>query len=1003
MTEAQLCNIKIASLAKKYDKGSVKMPRTRLFAPLQMTLCWDDGVQQNVPLLYTGCSGANRDVLFTNKFAVKLQWLDPSKAKGWTPNKDEWKMAPRLWGFIPHVYGYFDVNIENRPYSALVVRKVPSTVSAFLGDLMREPLTRKLLTRVLDLLVDTVRQMCAYAGSEHKCKLADWHAENLGIDRHGVCLLDWERTEYLPKLSAYRRIKGAMKTFLAWIPQLENIPTAICDLPECRMEWMRKLEQIQAHFARWWPKFQGSDALPTPPELEALSVQLMANFASDVTTSRQGELSACPVAERRDCPRAGAERVRVEKRVYTGAKVTEAFQTVERPGERRPWMSRVSHKAREGEEGCTSQPKGDSGKKGAKVKKADLHNAEPRASRESCVKWPKVENEAGKGGRVQEEGAPAVKLTRERHQPVPWSSREFCGKRRRIEDTAEKGGRVKEEGAPAVESSRGRHQPVPMVSHRNRDVDEHSERRVKKLEKAAMPRVEDNVGKGERVKEEDAPAVGSIRASHQPVFRASRVSGAKRLRGDDTAEKGGRLKEEGAPAVESSRGRYQPVSMVSHEAREEDKQSERRVKKLEKAALTSEIRSTMEAELEQLLCEDKEADVLYARLLLREGSLKQKNLNDLVHSRGGDVFQEIFAGFFRRCSDGEVKSITAEQMFAVVETMLRNNGWLESRRSATTSGSAPPHGPPPPAPAPHPLLPPPPPPPAQPGKECCRGVSSSAAADEPYPWTPESKSCPAAKNHQLPPPPPLPMKEGCLGVPSPAAADESSAAASVKQCPWMRVKQYLSTLESQLCPAAKYQRTLERNDWRRHHTADSLGYCSLQERYVNHQWAKGHGRPKYTRKVLDEASLLLRCLHAHLRPLVVDCYEAIPPWERQYNNVTLPRSARADAENVNEHWVRPYGAKLLGEFDEAKVNISAAYAVDTAAVLEAWLWKKVSTDGQKRFLTPPYGLKRCRCDFGWPNFSITYDQLRIVIGKTMNDYNMARYIGFWEVESSART
>ena len=75
------------------------------------------------------------------------------------------------------------------------------------------------------------------------------------------------------------------------------------------------------------------------------------------------------------------------------------------------------------------------------------------------------------------------------------------------------------------------------------------------------------------------------------------------------------------------------------------------------------------------------------------------------------------------------------------------------------------------------------------------------------------------------------MKEGCLGVPSPAAADESSAAASVKQCPWMRVKQYLSTLESQLCPAAKYQRTLERNDWRRHHTADSLGYCALGLRF----------------------------------------------------------------------------------------------------------------------------------------------------------------------------
>ena len=61
-----------------------------------------------------------------------------------------------------------------------------------------------------------------------------------------------------------------------------------------------------------------------------------------------------------------------------------------------------------------------------------------------------------------------------------------------------------------------------------------------------------------------------------------------------------------------------------------------------------------------------------------------------------------------------------------------------------------------------------------------------------------------------------------------------------------------------------HQRALEEIEWRRRHTADSLGYCALRVRHENHQWVKGHGPPRHTRRVLDQASLLLRCLHAHL-------------------------------------------------------------------------------------------------------------------------------------------
>ena len=71
------------------------------------------------------------------------------------------------------------------------------------------------------------------------------------------------------------------------------------------------------------------------------------------------------------------------------------------------------------------------------------------------------------------------------------------------------------------------------------------------------------------------------------------------------------------------------------------------------------------------------------------------------------------------------------------------------------------------------------------------------------------------------------------------------------------------------------------------------------------------------------------------------------------------------------------------------------------AVLEAWLWNKVSTDGQKRFLTPRPGFKRCKPELGRPNFYMTYEEFRFVIGKTMSDYSMARYTGFCKTKAGA--
>ena len=187
--------------------------------------------------------------------------------------------------------------------------------------------------------------------------------------------------------------------------------------------------------------------------------------------------------------------------------------------------------------------------------------------------------------------------------------------------------------------------------------------------------------------------------------------------------------------------------------------------------------------------------------------------------------------------------------------------------------------------------------------------------------------------------------------------------------------------DRELCWAAVHQRALQTAASRRTgFVLDPSSHCPLQDRYEAGKWAAGHGMPRHTREVLDQASLLLRCLHAHLYTFVMERCRG-----------ELPRSARAEDECVSEHWVRPYGAKLLDAFNEMNVNISTADVVDTTTVLASWLWKKVSTHAQKRFLTPPPGEKRCKSELGWPDFFLTYDEFWEVIWNTMGDYFVARY------------
>ena len=592
--------------------GAIRqLPRTKLYTPLQVKLVWSDGTTQTLALVYRGISGMKRDVLFTDcprmPLVVKLQ--DDSifgllRDGRWSPNEDEMDVAHALHDLIPKVYGLWNLRIGYTHCSALVLQKVSSTVPAFFKDLMRRPLPADLLLGALDVLINILKQMCAYAGPEHQFRLDDWHAHYLGIEQKHVYLLDWVAIEYRPELSDYQRIKRAMKSFLriptyqaSWFQFLKGyIPGESLSLLASRTDWMRVLGQIWQYLGgMWWPRFHGKK-LPTTEQLD------------DLTTELTVKLTTFPI-----------------------------------------WM---------------------------------------------C-------------------------------------NRLFL------------------------------HHPLAPLQVDGEDSNSNS-----------------------GAEDADVEAVPSATRERRP--REQRASYEARTKG---------------ARVENVKG-------------------------------------------------DKKVRAKRAR-----GEKAEKDAN------------------------------------AKLQRALEGNEWRR-RHMADLLGY------------------------------CLR---------ERY------------ENHH---------------------------------------------------------RALEEIEWRRCHTADSLGYCALRVRHENHQWVKGHGPPRHTRRVLDQASLLLRCLHAHLHKVGMDRFLEIPPWSRQ--GLKLPWSARPEGDYVNEHWVRKHGARLLDAFDEAQVDISTAYVTDIAAVLKSWLWKKVSTDGQKRFLTPPPGFKRCRSELGWPNFSISYDEFRVVIGKTMSDYSMASYIGYWETSDSDR-
>ncbi|MCH2143490.1 MAG: hypothetical protein MK077_10910, partial [Phycisphaerales bacterium] len=200
--------------------------------------------------------------------AVKLQTLP---TVDWHPNSDELALAPSLKGLIPAVYGCFEVEIGPSRCSALVVQAVSSTVQTFFDEMMRAPLTKNSFAVMLDVLIETLKQMCVYAGFPHAFRLGDWHAYNLGMERKRVYLIDWEDTRYSPMMTAYRRISPAMKTFLKWIPEFQ--PAKIQEDVGFRTAWMRLLEKIQQHLGRWWRTFHGGD-LPTPSQLDTLLSEL---------------------------------------------------------------------------------------------------------------------------------------------------------------------------------------------------------------------------------------------------------------------------------------------------------------------------------------------------------------------------------------------------------------------------------------------------------------------------------------------------------------------------------------------------------------------------------------------------------------------------------------------------------------------------------------------------------------------------------------------------------
>ena len=257
------------------------MSRTGRSPFLEVTLIWCSGFHETVRLEWLA-SGQSRDVLRAQgssvPLVVKIQTLS---TVNWQPNSDEEVLAPQLESLVPAVYGRFEKPIGRIRCDALFVQAVSLTVEAFFDKITCAHLIETSKDDLLFVLIETLKQMCVYAGSSHAFRLGDWHARNLGVEQKRVYLIDWEHTKYSPEMTPYRRISPAMKTFLKWIPEFQKKPATVQeDVGFMRPAWMRLLEKIQQHLRFWWQHFQGGD-LPSPSDLIVLSSELQ-NVARDL-------------------------------------------------------------------------------------------------------------------------------------------------------------------------------------------------------------------------------------------------------------------------------------------------------------------------------------------------------------------------------------------------------------------------------------------------------------------------------------------------------------------------------------------------------------------------------------------------------------------------------------------------------------------------------------------------------------------------------------------------
>ena len=76
------------------------------------------------------------------------------------------------------------------------------------------------------------------------------------------------------------------------------------------------------------------------------------------------------------------------------------------------------------------------------------------------------------------------------------------------------------------------------------------------------------------------------------------------------------------------------------------------------------------------------------------------------------------------------------------------------------------------------------------------------------------------------------------------------------------------------------------------------------------------------------------------------------------------------------------------------VDVENASLHELLHTLAEWLWFKTSTDHFRKVLCcPPDGKYRI-CDFSWTGFYMSETELQGVCIEAVNDYALARYLGF---------